>query len=324
MHLEENLRCKHELRFKEDGTFKILMMSDIQETLEYDERTLRDMDRLVQQEQPDLVLLGGDICNGLVLRTEPELVEYLDIFMQPMEKRGIAWAHVFGNHDHDIEFDDLRKTLLYERYEHCVSKHTEGIHGTTNFMLPILSSKSAEVAFAVWAMDTGNRIEETHMHCEQDFESFKKPVMQSVWDMIHFDQLMWYWNGSLELERHCGKTVHGMMLMHIAPWEFQFIVDNPQKTGGQGSMVENMGLSMYNSGLFATLLQRGDVHCIACGHSHEDCFEGTYAGIKMCLDACAGYSPYGIDGLRGGRVFILHEEQLDRIDTHMVHYHDLK
>ena len=85
MSLEQNLICKRELRFKKDGTFKILMLSDIQETLNYDERTLRDMDALIEKENPDLVLLGGDICNGLVLKTAQELSAYLDIFTAPME-----------------------------------------------------------------------------------------------------------------------------------------------------------------------------------------------------------------------------------------------
>ena len=156
MNLKENLSCKQELRFSMDGTFKILMLSDIQETLEYDARSLRDMDALIEREQPDLVLLGGDICNGLVLKTAQELSDYLDIFTAPMEKRGIPWAHVFGNHDHDIPVDAVEKTLLYERYPHCVSKHTTGMHGTTNYMLPVKASAGDQIAFAVWGMDTGN------------------------------------------------------------------------------------------------------------------------------------------------------------------------
>jgi len=65
-----------------------------------------------------------------------------------------------------------------------------------------------------------------------------------------------------------------------------------------GSMEEIMKIGMFNSGIFSTILQRNDIKCIACGHSHHNCFEGEFCGIKMCLDACAGYSPYGTDELR--------------------------
>jgi len=43
----------------------------------------------------------------------------------------------------------------------------------------------------------------------------------------------------------------------------------------------------------------------------------------MCLDACAGYSPYGEDKLRGGRIFELNESDTSVINTYMVHYKDI-
>ena len=156
--LTYNLSCKQELKFRPDGSFKILMMSDIQETLEYDPRTLEGMHRLVEKVAPDLVFLGGDNCNGLVLRTKEELVEYLKIFSAPMERRKIPWAHVFGNHDHDILMDDVEKTKLYEKFPYCVSKHTENIPGTTNFVLPIKSSDGKGIAFTVWGAGHQQRI----------------------------------------------------------------------------------------------------------------------------------------------------------------------
>ena len=43
----------------------------------------------------------------------------------------------------------------------------------------------------------------------------------------------------------------------------------------------------------------------------------------MCLDACAGYSPYGTDELRDGRIFEINENNTNEIDTYMVHYKEL-
>ena len=97
------------------------MMSDIQETLAYDKRTLDGMNKLIEKEKPDLVILGGDNCDGTVLKTEQELRDYIKIFSEPMESKKIPWAHVFGNHDHDIEIDDIQKTKIYEEYEYCIS-----------------------------------------------------------------------------------------------------------------------------------------------------------------------------------------------------------
>lgn len=320
---EEKIYSKHELKFNKDGKFKILMLSDIQETLNYDVRTLEKINEIIENVSPDLVVLGGDNCDGTVLKTENELRKYLDIFTGPMENRKIPWIHVFGNHDHDIEIEDVRKTKIYESYKYCISKHTDDIYGTTNYVLPIKHSNNDEIAFNIWCLDTNNLIKDSDIEVDKNMDAMKKPSMSSRWDILHFEQLMWYWNTSKELEKYCNRKVNGILFMHIPPWEFNYIVDNPEYTKGDGSMKETMKIGMFNSGIFSTILQRKDIKCIACGHSHNDSFEGEFCGIKMCLDACAGYSPYGTDELRGGRVFEINENDTSNICTYMVHYKDI-
>ncbi|MBQ7827911.1 MAG: metallophosphoesterase [Clostridia bacterium] len=322
--LNYNLYTKHPLRFGKDGKFKILQVSDFQENLNYDVRSLEGFNRLLDAEKPELVILGGDNCDGHRLQNGDELRAYLDIFAAPLEERHIPWAHVFGNHDHDLPMDDVEQTKIYESYSYCVSKHTVGIGGVTNFILPVLASDSDKIAYAVWGLDTGNRIDRCDIpHAGEVLDLPKRPYNSDCWDIIRFEQLMWYYTSSVELEKHCGEKVYGAMFMHISPWEFQLAVDNPEIAGTVGSTVERMNLGGFNSGLFATVLQRGDIRAISCGHSHEDCFEATLCGISVSLDACAGYSPYGIDELRGGRVFVIDEKDTSAVTTYMRHYKDL-
>ncbi len=322
--LKNNFLLKHELRFNSDGNFKILMLSDIQETLNYDKRTLVSIDKLIEAQKPDLVILGGDNCDGTVLKTEEELRKYLNIFSTPMERRKIPWAHVFGNHDHDIDIDDILKTKIYEEYKYCISKHTEDIYGTTNFVLPIKHSNKDEIVFNIWGIDTNNLMTSADIKIDKNINLMKRPSMSCRWDILHFEQLMWYWNSSIEFEKYCNRKINGILFMHIPPYEFQYIVENPEYTNAKGNMEEVMKIGMFNSGIFSTVLQRNDIKCIACGHSHNDCFEGDFCGIKMCLDACAGYSPYGTDELRGGRIFEINENNTSNINTYMIHYKDLK
>ena len=70
--LKDNLYTKIKLKFNQDGKFKILMLSDIQETIDYDKRTLDAMNRIIEYTKPDLVVWGGDNCDGRVLKTEEE------------------------------------------------------------------------------------------------------------------------------------------------------------------------------------------------------------------------------------------------------------
>lgn len=231
--LESNLFLKKELKFNSSGKFKILTLSDIQETLNYDKRTLEGINRIIKTEKPDLVILGGDNCDGTVLKTEDELRKYLDIFSEPMESRKILWAHIFGNHDHNIELDDIRKTKIYEEYKYCILKHTENIYGTTNFVLPIKYSNKNEIAFNIWGIDSNNLIVNSNITIDKNMNLMKKPSMSCRWDIVHFEQLMWYWNSSKQIEKYCNKKVNGILFMHIPPWEFQYIVENPQHTNAK-------------------------------------------------------------------------------------------
>lgn len=233
MNLKNNLLLKRELRFDANGKLKILMLSDIQETLDYDRRTLTSIDKLIETQKPNLVVLGGDNCDGTVLKTEDELRRYLDIFSEPMESRRIPWVHVFGNHDHDIEVDDIQKTKIYEEYEYCISKHTENIYGTTNFVLPIKHSNKDEIAFNVWGLDSNNLIANSKIPIDKNINLLKKPSMSGEWDIVHFEQQMWYWNSSKEIEEYCNKKIDGILFMHIPPWEFQYVVENPQHTNAK-------------------------------------------------------------------------------------------
>jgi len=312
------------LRFGRNGKFRILQLSDIQETLTPDPRTLPAIERILDAACPDLVILGGDNCDGHKLKGGDELRRYLEIFTAPMAKRSIPWAHVFGNHDHDLKMDHVEQTLIYESMPCSVSSHTKDVSGVTNFVLPILAKDSDTVAFAVWGLDTGNTVGTTGFpHAAEVLDLFHRPYNSDCWDFVKFDQLMWYWNTSVALEKEVGKSVPGIMFMHIAPWEFQMAVDNPEEAGTAGATDERMSLGAFNSGLFATVLQRGDIRAISCGHSHEDSFRADICGISVSLDACAGYNPYGHDHLRGGRLFVI-DEVTGEIKTEMIHYEDLK
>ena len=313
---------KHPLTFRPDGTFRVLMMSDLQESAHYDPRSLRSVEALLEKGDPDLVILGGDNCFGPEIASEDDLIRFLDIFTAPMEQRGIPWAHVFGNHDHDVPIPADRHQALYERYPMCISSHVDGIHGMTNFLLPI-RNRQGEIALAVWGLDTNHHVSELNglvkggnMHDAAGLPN--QPVGYGVWGNLYFDQLMWYYNTSLALEQEAGRKVPGLLCMHIAPYEYRTAMANPTVCVREGSYEEPLGSTPFNSGLFSLLLQRGDVKAICCGHTHRNDFDAEYCGIRLLWDACVGYRCYGVDERRGGRLFIYREDQPETVTTHMI------
>lgn len=310
------------LKFRKDGTFRVLMMSDLQESANFDPRSLRSMEVLLDECAPDLVILGGDNCYGPKIKSEDDLKAFLDIFAAPMEKRNIPWAHVFGNHDHDVDIPIERHQEIYESYPNCISQHTDStVHGKSNFMIPVYN-KNNEIALAVWGLDTNHCIDELDPLLKRNMRKEvllpNSPVGSGYWGMLYFDQLMWYWNRSIELEKTSGKKVPGLMCMHIAPYEFKTAQANPDICVNEGHYAENLDSTPFNSGLFSTILQRGDIKAICCGHTHENDFDAEYCGIRLLWDACVGYRCYGVDDRRGGRLFIYHEDEPEKVDTCMI------
>ena len=317
------IATRHPMRFNQEGNFRILMVSDIQETLAYDKRALLGLHAMIRKEKPDLVILGGDNCDGRKVKTYEDLKAYLDIFTAPMEESHTPWMHVYGNHDYDVAVSGREQSKLYGSYSMNISGISpEDVPGACNYAVPILANGSDTVAFCIYAFDTHHKEPQLRpgVTC-QDLMVPNRPEYARKWDIIRFEQQRWYWNLSKELEQQEGQLVPAMAVMHCAPHEVNLVKYNPDETGMTGESNELMQCGVLNSGVFATFLQRGDVQIIAAGHSHEVTLDGVYGGIRFCLDGCAGFSPYGLDDHRGGRIFDLHED--GTYTTRMVAVKDL-
>ncbi|MBR7133521.1 MAG: metallophosphoesterase [Clostridia bacterium] len=322
--LSKNLYTKHRLSFNNEGKFKILLFSDVQERTNFDKKTLDCINMMLDEAKPDLVVLGGDQCMGPDVHSVEDFKKFLSVLASPMEQRKIPWAHIYGNHDYDLEFEQLLQQSFYEEYPFCISKHTEGISGVTNFMLPIFKHNSDEVGFSVWGLDTHrDKYQFAKDYGIEKMVDFKNnSTNSSVYDFIKFDQMMWYWNSSVELERHSGKKIPGLMCMHVAPVEFSLAIDNPEQCALKGYNPEKLDSGVLNSGIFAEVLQRGDIRCICCGHTHMNSFEADLFGIKACFDGSAGLTCYGEAETRGGRIFEIDEQSPDDVLTYPVFYKD--
>ena len=270
------------------------------------------------------VLLGGDLWNEKPEATVEQLREFLDIFSAPMEERCIPWAHVFGNHDHDMLMDRRLMQSVFESYPHCVSNHTEaGVDGVSNFLLPIRLSDGSRVAFAVWGLDTHNLSDELKLrngiNLRQAHQAPALPYGTSHWDFVRFNQLRWYYDTSEALEAHNGAPVDALMLMHAPILEFGICMKNPERTSLEGNALETLYSGSLNSGLFSTVLQRGDVRAIVSGHMHDDNFAAEYCGVKLCFDGAVGFRGTEEDERRCARIFQVNEQSTDRIQTHLVY-----
>ncbi|WP_213421302.1 metallophosphoesterase family protein [Bhargavaea massiliensis] len=325
------------LQFNADGNYKIVQFNDIQDDEETDPRTIELMNTVLDEEKPDLAILNGDMMNG-DLDTEEEVKQAIENIAKPMEERGVHWVVTFGNHDEDhtpktgmTEADLLD---VYMSYEHNVNKPgPNGVTGTGNASIGIKNSKNTETAFNVWLFDSGRYA--PGEIAGQDFEGYQQ------YEWLGQDQVQWYYETSKKLEQTTGHKVPSLAFMHIPLPEFEFMwyaspfertEESHQKAVGKHSIVgeknECVCTGPVNSGMFAAMLERGDVQGVFSGHDHINTYVGNYYGIQLGYAGNAGFGTYGLGGeendrLRGARIFNLDENAEGvLVDTKMVFARD--
>lgn len=312
-------RTKIPLRFHRDGSFRVLMLTDLHGGIHHSPKLTAGIEALVDTQKPDLVLLGGDISvdrcyDGGICK--PELLGvYLSDILEPLHRRGIPWAHVFGNHDRETGMDIEEQQAVYESFPLCLSMRGDrNISGVGNYVLPIFSSKidcDRRVAYNIFALDSG----QYYTRYIKEFGLPKKVEMRLENPMCTGndasmplpDQVMWYYNTSCAMERDNGAAIPAVMFMHIPLPEHYLCGENPEQTNLVGCKRESVGCSELNTGLFSACLERGDVRGIFCGHDHLCTYQAEYCGITLAYASSIGYDMSTHDELRGGRVIDLYE-----------------
>lgn len=324
------LDTKHPLRFGTDGKFRILMVSDIHGGVGYDEmRTLRAMEALVEHTSPDLVLMGGDVAGpgSIHVANREELRQLLDGLVDPMERRGIPWAHVYGNHDDNFGLRNADQQPVYESYPHCVSKTgPEDVSGVSNYALPVWDQAGEEVLFNVFALDTHHGMPEfrSEFGLGDEVAPIEPTGLENEDESpLRFDQVAWYYQTSKAIEEYAGHKVPALMYMHFPLPEHRMVDLHREECGFEGIRRSPICCSRLNSGLFSACLQRGDVKAIFCGHDHRNDFSGVYCGIRLGFDGYLSYCACHDEELRGGRLFEISADHPERIETRMIKVKDI-
>lgn len=323
------------LRFDAAGKFKIVQFNDTQDDENIDPRTVQLMERVLDDQRPDFVVLNGDNITGGT-DTPAEVKQAIDHIARPMEARGIPWAVTFGNHDEDSApnsgMDEEDMLRIYRNYRFNQNEAgAKGITGTGNMHLLIGGGgrSGKEPMFNLWLMDSGRYAPKEI--AGQDFAGYP------AWDWLRANQVNWYYDTSVALEKRYKRKIPSLMFIHIPLWEFRFMwfasIDGRSEAdharavarhGIVGERNEDECPGPFNSGMFSAILDRGDVKGVFCGHDHVNTYCGNYYGVLLGYAGSAGFGTYGLSGaernrLRGARVFNLQAVGEDvRIDTHMV------
>lgn len=295
----------HSLKFNLDGDFTILQFTDLHYFSDDDNdiMTQRLQIQLIQKVKPDLVIITGDAVQGAVAATNPGGFEKSwRRFTKPMTDAKIPYAYILGNHDAEGDLDRLQIVKLDQTNPWSVKQDSEGIPGTTNFMIPIFSSRNQyELAANLWMFDSGST------GCDG---------FSSSWGCVERYQLDWYSEESDRIREMYGENIHQLAFLHIPIPEYLDMY-NDEKFYGEKE--DTMGCPYVNTGFFDLVKEEGDISGIFAGHDHTNNFGGWYQDVELVYGIKAGYNTYGEK--RGCRVIKLKETYNEQGELNVTRSH---
>lgn len=284
------------VKFKSDGSLRIVQITDthlIQGNKQYQD-ILNGIQSVIDIEKPDLVIFTGDqvYSNGV----RESMMDLLNV----IKSRNIPFAVVFGNHDHqfDMTLDEIYdlcqsapRSLMPERAE----------SGKYDFVIEVESAFNTRPKYLLYCMDTHNG----------------NPIGKG-YDWLKTDQIDWY---KQQGDSYADKNglLPSMLFIHIPLQEYaQAIQDktaNKVKKPILGNKGEGIAHSTFNSGMFLTMLNRGDMRAVFCGHDHNNDFTVELLGILLGYGRFGGIKePYG-NLPNGARVIEINENTPDAFET---------
>lgn len=282
-----------ELRFRQDGTFKIVQFTDVHmaDGSEKDFRTMEGMTRILDMEKPDLVVFTGDMTYG------EENEKLLRMALKPVNEAGIPWAAVFGNHDAELGSGKEALLKVMQESSLCLTEAGEPeVSGVGNYCLMVKGYESDKPSWIMYFLDSGD---------------YNKNKAVEGYDYIKRDQIEWYMRKSREFSSRYGK-LPALSFFHIPLQEYKVVWDYKTCYGMKN---EEVCCSQQNSGMFSAMLEMGDVKGVFVGHDHINDYWGELFGIKLVYGRATGHNTYGADGFTHGTRVIILKENSEDFDT---------
>lgn len=270
-------------------TFKIMGSTDfhLDSVYENDNKTITMFLNHLEEQKPDLVVITGDIFTF-----EHPILDAVQ-FAEMMEKTGVYWCCVYGNHECREEYSLFKYSLFkcISKYPHCLTRTgKKDVFGVGNYSIDIMSGN--KLLKTLYMFDSGRDMT----------DKYKKehgcPAEAVGYDFLKNNQIEWFKKKAAEnLVKY--KTQESFMFMHIPLCEYKNVFtekDGKYEPSGDcdiyyGNQFESVGCSPFNSGMFDAAKENG-TEAVFCGHDHINDFYADYKGVKLVYFQPQDYNIY--------------------------------
>lgn len=323
LYMLHGARC-HTLQFREDGSFTLVVFSDLHYGEGFDLDTKNDaLQRAVlDAERPDLIVYLGDLVSGWKGGSNGWMEGTMKRILAYPNSQGYSHAILLGNHDDEADLsrrEILNMDILLSGQLSFTQSGPLDITGASNYHLDVFSSTGdGSAASRLWFFDSMNR------GCEGNGAS---------WGCVGKNTVEWMDVTSRGLTR----VDQSVAFVHIPIPEHRLAWGDARAVGVRQ---EDSACPVVNTGLAKQLL-KSNVSMVVSGHDHQNDFLGniylsveaiqtqldnqSYTGdfqpgagspqygdvpMMMAYSRKSGYGSYGPGNIsRGARVIRLWDDQ---------------
>lgn len=277
----------------ENKPFRILQLTDVHIggglfSVKKDKLALAAVEKIVKAANADFVIVTGDVCYPLFPWSGTfNNMKGTRRFAELMNKLGVEWTLVFGNHDTEsfAFYDKEHLASYYMKQPKChFQKGEKGLTGIGNYCIK-LNNADGTLNTALMFLDSNMYLSKTFF---------------SGFDVIHDDQIDWYKRTVLGLGEN-GKPSNSLAFFHIPPKEFK---EGWEKCyNGSGEATYHLGFVQEKDNyfgypktkegkFFGEMVKLGSCKGMFMGHDHLNTLSITYQGIRLTYGMSIDYLAY--------------------------------
>lgn len=267
--------------------------------------------RNIVREQPDLVVFVGDTITAGFNRLRAAQL------CKTMEKLGVYWAPVLGNHEGDNIWSMSRSSMvkLFASYEHCLCDASakfglgQKAEGDGNYVVNLADSEGS-IYQSLYFIDGHSDM------TDADIKKYADEVeyYDSEYDYVKDGQVAWYLETVAAIDKMNGTPVPSTIFIHIPLCEYKTAYEEitgetevsktapdcynmPNANGTElimGQRREGICCPGHQTGFFDQILAAGSTKLIVAGHDHINDFVVRYKGVLLTYNVPSGYSSYNV------------------------------